>query len=167
MIDFRNFREQVVLLALGQAAGDDDCTDAPLFLERQHLANDAKRFLARGLDEAARVDHNDVGAVGIRHQRVAILCQPAEHALGIDEVFGTAEADEGIGSLRSIHRRSGFGCQGKLNDRQREWTPMVRKGMETIPPTRKVILAVFEERRQVRLGMGHWSLVIRHSPAGE
>ena len=99
VIDVGHFLEQVVLLALGQAAGHDDGADAALLLEVEHLADDAERFLAGRLDEAAGVDDHDVGAVGVGRQGVAVLGQLAEHALGIDEVFRTAEADEGKRSL--------------------------------------------------------------------
>jgi hypothetical protein len=50
--------------------------------------------LPRGLDEAAGVDDDDIGAVGFGDERVAVLRELAEHAFGIDEIFRTAEADE-------------------------------------------------------------------------
>ena len=89
--------QQLVLLALGQAAGDDDGPDPALLLEVEHLADDAERLLPGRLDEAAGVDDDDVGPVGVGDERVAVLGELAEHALGIDEVLRTAEADEGEG----------------------------------------------------------------------
>ncbi len=97
VIDAGHFLQQVVLLALGQAAGDDDRADSALILEGEHLADDGERFLPGRLDEAARVDDDDVGPVGVGDERVAVLAQLAEHALGIDQVLRTAEADEGEG----------------------------------------------------------------------
>src|SRR5262249_55443521 len=46
------------------------------------------------LDEAAGVDDHDVGTVGVRGERIAVLGQPSQHTFGIDEVLGTAETDE-------------------------------------------------------------------------
>src|ERR1019366_7424385 len=94
VIDTGDFEQQVVFLAFRQTAGDDDGADAALVLQSEHLADDAERFLARGFDEAASVDDDDIGAVRIGDQRVAVLSKFAEHALGIDQVFRATKADE-------------------------------------------------------------------------
>ena len=57
--------EQAFLLALGEAAGHHDGADAALALEVEHLADDAEGLLAGRLDEAAGVDDDHVGAVGV------------------------------------------------------------------------------------------------------
>ena len=86
-------------LPLGQAAGDDDGADLALLLQVEHLADDAERLLPGRLDEAAGVDDDDVGPVGVGDEGVAVLGQLAEHALGIDGVLRAAEGDESVGAL--------------------------------------------------------------------
>src|SRR5439155_24932884 len=89
-----------------EAAGDNDGADAALLLQREHLADDGERFLPGRLDEATGVDDNDVGAVRVGRQRVAVLGQLAEHALGVDQVLGTAKANKRVGSWgRVTHAR--------------------------------------------------------------
>ena len=87
-------------LPLGQAAGDDDGADAALLLEVEHLADDAERLLPGRLDEAAGVDDDDVGPVGVGREGVAVLGQLAEHPLGIDGVLRAAEGNEGVSAFR-------------------------------------------------------------------
>ena len=115
VIDLGNLLEEVLLLAFGQAAGHDHRPHAPLLLERQHLANDAERFLPGRLDETAGVDNNHVGAVRVGSKCVPVLGQPAEHALRIDQVLGAAQADEGIGALNGAELLFAPWRQGKLN----------------------------------------------------
>ncbi len=114
VIDAGHFGEEVVLLAFGETAGDDDGTDAALLFQCQHLADDAERFLPSRFDEAAGVDDDDVGAVGVRREHEAVLGELAEHALGIDEVLRAAEADEGVGA-RIRHRVSSHSGPIDLN----------------------------------------------------
>ena len=104
MIDARHFFQQLVLLALGEASGHDHGPDTPLGLEVQHFADDRQRFLAGRLDEATGVDHDHVSAVGVGDQRVAVLGEFAEHPLGVHQVLGTAETDEGEGSCCHSHK---------------------------------------------------------------
>ncbi len=63
----------------------------PCLLQLEHLADDGERFLPGRLDEAAGVDDDDIGPVGVRSQGVAVLGQLAEHALGIDQVLWAAK----------------------------------------------------------------------------
>src|SRR5262249_38162927 len=99
VIDAGHFLQQRLALALGKAAGDDNGADAALLLEREHLADDGKGLLPRRLDEAAGVDDDHIGAVGVGGQRVAILGQLAEHALGVNEVLGATQTDERVAAL--------------------------------------------------------------------
>ena len=132
VIDAGHFLQQLVLLAFGQAAGHDDGADPALLLEGQHLANDGERFLPGRLDEAAGVDDDHVGAVGVRRQGVAVLGQFAEHALGIDQVLGTAEADEGEIALGGVMRGGGFLVEGLFEDE--------------LPPTTRPVGAIRTQR---------------------
>ncbi len=99
LIDAGNFLQKGIFFPLRQTAGHHHGANPPLFLEFQHLADDAQRFLAGGFDEAAGIDHNDISAIGIGHQHKAFRRQLAQHAFRVDQVFGAAEGDEGEGSI--------------------------------------------------------------------
>jgi hypothetical protein len=72
------------LLLHPKAPGDDH-----LAVLRERLANRAERFLDRGVDEAAGVDDDEVGAcVGLRGF-VALGTQLRQDALGINERLRT------------------------------------------------------------------------------
>ena len=79
--------DQILLGA--QAARDDD---AAVLGER--LADGVERFLDGGVDEAAGVDDNQVGAGVVGRGDVALGAQLREDALGVDERFRTAQAYE-------------------------------------------------------------------------
>ena len=64
VIDLGHFLQQVVLLSFGQATGHDDGPDAALSLRSSISRMTRQRFLPGRLDEAAGVDHDDVGTVG-------------------------------------------------------------------------------------------------------
>jgi len=72
-----------------EAAGDDD-----LAVLGQRLADRIQRFLLRGVDEAAGIDDDEVGAAVRLRGLVAFGAQLGEDALGIDERLRTAERDE-------------------------------------------------------------------------
>ena len=72
-----------------EAAGDDH---APVLLER--LADRVERLIDRRVDEAAGVDHHEIGRLVGRGDLVAFRAQLREDALGIDQRLRAAEADE-------------------------------------------------------------------------
>ncbi len=94
LIDLGHFIEQLGLFPFRQAAGHDDAADLALLFEAQHFADDGQRLLPGRLDKAAGVDDDHVGPLGLGDERVAGLGQGAQHSLGVNEVLGTAEADE-------------------------------------------------------------------------
>jgi hypothetical protein len=63
-------------LLRAEAAGDDD-----LAVLRQRLADRVERFLDRGIDEAARVDDDEVGVVVRRGRDIALRTQLRKDAL--------------------------------------------------------------------------------------
>ena len=80
------------------AAGDDD-----LAVLGQRLADGVERFRLRAVEEAAGVDDDEVGALVLARQLVALGAQPRDDALGIDQRLRAAERNE-------AHRgRGGFG----------------------------------------------------------
>src|SRR5262249_9953242 len=106
--------------AFGETAGDDDGADAALLFQLEHLADDAERFLPRWLDEAAGVDYDDVGAVGIGHERIAVLRELAQHALRIDKVLRTAKTNKRVSAFGMGHAAEYLGGSGANNNGQCE-----------------------------------------------
>ncbi len=106
LVDLGHLVQEHLALAFGQAAGDDHPLDLPEPLAVEHLADHPERLLPRGVDESAGVDDDQVGPLRVRHQGVPVLRQQPEHPLGVDEVLGAAEADEGEGAFEvgRVHR---------------------------------------------------------------
>ena len=74
---------------------------------RERLADGAERFLDRGVDEAAGIDDDEVGARVSGRSRVALGAKLREDALGIDQRFRTTEGDEtDFGVLTAFQGRS-------------------------------------------------------------
>ena len=72
-----------------EAAGDDDAA-----VLGQRVADRLQRLVAGRIEEAAGVDDDQVGAVMLARDLVALGAQPRDDALGIDERLRAAEADE-------------------------------------------------------------------------
>ena len=68
-----------------QATGNDN-----LAVLRERFADRAERFFDRGVDEAAGVDDDEVGAGVVGRGGVALGPQLGEDAFGIDERLGAA-----------------------------------------------------------------------------
>jgi hypothetical protein len=94
LVDSRSIDQQLIPFTLCQATGDNYRPHFALLLELDHLADDAQRFLAGRLDKPASIDDDDIRALGFGRKHVAVLGEFAEHALGIDKVFGAAKAHE-------------------------------------------------------------------------
>ena len=93
-VDFGDQLAQLVAIALGQAAGDDEAAAGAGLLVLGELQDRVDRFLLRLVDEGAGVDDQHVGFVRPRRQLVAGFLGEAQHHLGVDEVFRAAERDE-------------------------------------------------------------------------
>jgi len=85
-----------VAVAFDEAAGDDDaaCFAAVLLLVLDHLEDGVDGLLLGGVDEAAGVDDEDFGVLGVGSELAACMVEQAHHDLGVDEVLGAAEGDE-------------------------------------------------------------------------
>ena len=88
------FLADIAAIALHQAAGDDQLLGAADFLVLGHFEDGVDRLLLGGIDEAAGVDDEHVGLIGMRRELVAFGDELAHHDFTIDEVFGTAQTDE-------------------------------------------------------------------------
>ena len=84
-------------MALDEAAGDDDAFALASGFLLDGLVDFAEGFILGGFEEAAGVDDDGIGLIGVGGDGQAILGEEAEHALGVHEVFRAAEADEGDG----------------------------------------------------------------------
>ena len=81
-----------------EAAGDDH-----LAVARQRLADRIERFVHRVVDEAAGVDHDEVGVLVGADDVIALRAQAREDAFGIHQRLGAAEGDEADAG-RGCHR---------------------------------------------------------------
>ena len=93
-VDLADFVEQFFAEALWQAAGDDDLLHLSFLFLFDGAAYSFECFCFGGSDEAASVNNDDVGVVGIFSNDEAGLCDLRQHPLAIDDIFGTAESDE-------------------------------------------------------------------------
>ena len=94
---------QLVAIALGQAAGDDQPLAGAVLLVLRHLEDGVDRLLLGRVDERAGVDDEHVGVGGVLRQLVARLLREPEHHLGVDEILRTAE-----GNQTDLHETSGL-----------------------------------------------------------
>ena len=92
-VDLGDLAAQLLVVALGEAAGDHQTPRAARLLLARHLEDRVDRFLLGPVDERARVDDDDVRLFRVRHQPVPALRQVPEHHLAVDEVLGAPQAD--------------------------------------------------------------------------
>ena len=73
-------------IALGaETAGDDHAA-----VLRQRFADGVQRLLYRRIDEAAGIDHDQIGALVGARNGIAFGAQPGQYLFGIDRGLGTA-----------------------------------------------------------------------------
>ena len=100
-VDLGDLLHDLLLVALGQAAGDDDLQVRVLLLVLAGHQNVLDGFGLGGLDKAAGVDDDDVCFGRVRHGGVAVLDEGVAENVGVHLVFGAAEGDD-----RNLHRTS-------------------------------------------------------------
>ena len=83
------------------AAGDDDLA---VFLER--AANGRKRFRLGAVEETAGVDDDEVGALVLARELIALRAQARDDTLAVDERLRAAEGD------KAYFRRGRIGFSG-------------------------------------------------------
>jgi len=96
------------VLGLGaHAAGDDD-----LAVLVQRLPDGIERLRLGGIEKTAGVDDDQIRALVLARQLIALGAQPRDDAFGIDQRLGAAERDEAhLGRGRAVGIRGGF-CGG-------------------------------------------------------
>jgi hypothetical protein len=95
-IDLRQRLDQLLPVALGETTGDDQVRAgaAARLLPGGHAEDLRDRLLPGGKDEGAGVDHDDRSLFRAVRQEIAGFGEDARHDLGIDQILGTAEADD-------------------------------------------------------------------------
>ena len=88
-----HFAVEVVDVALGEAAGDEQLFEPARLLVLRHLENGLDGFLLGRLDEAAGVDEDDLRLGGVGDDLVARLFERSEDHFAVHAVLGAAERD--------------------------------------------------------------------------
>jgi AcrR family transcriptional regulator len=93
-IDFRERFSQLVLVTLDHAADANYRLTSTVRLVARCFDHRIDRFLLRRVDEAARIDDDDVRFIEVAGIFAAVLGELREIALGVDCVLVAAECDE-------------------------------------------------------------------------
>jgi hypothetical protein len=93
-IDLRHLVSQILLIALYETPHTDDRLDLPSLLERGGLEQRVDRLLLGSVDEAARVDEDDVGRLDVLDDRRTVTHQVSNESLRIDGGLVTAQGDD-------------------------------------------------------------------------
>ncbi len=96
-VNARGVGQQLGLVPLHQAAGDDDALHMAGVFQVNGAVDLGQALGLAGFQEAAGVNDDGVGGFLIRRNGDAVRRQQAEHALAVNEVFRAAKADEGDG----------------------------------------------------------------------
>ena len=115
---------ELLAVALGQAADRDDGPGAAGLLEVGGGEQGVDGVLLGGLDEAAGVDHDGVGVLGVVDEAEAAGLEPTGELLGVDLVAGAAEG----------HQRDGVrgsGARGCSSHVAAEYAGRARHGANT------------------------------------
>ena len=93
-VDLGDLLAQLLVVALGQAARDDQAPRAPRLLLARHLQDGVDRLLLGAIDERAGVHDDHVRVLRVRDQGMAARLQAPEHHLAVDQVLRTAQAHQ-------------------------------------------------------------------------
>ena len=94
-IDLGDFLNDLLLVALSQAAGHNDLEVRIFLLVLAGHQDILDSFGLGGLDEAAGVDDDNVSLGGVSHGGVAVLDEGVAEYVGVDLVLRAAEGDNG------------------------------------------------------------------------
>ena len=86
-VDFREPRGKPAPQGADQTAADRDRPDLPAALERQERLERFERLVARALNEPAGVENDQVGVFRLGRELPALLNEPAEDRLTVDQVL--------------------------------------------------------------------------------
>ena len=86
--------KDLLLVALAQAAGDQDLAHQTGLLQPGGLQNVVDGFRSRRIDEAAGVDDHHIGVHQLGFHTVARLLDPIHHPLAVHLVLGAAQGNK-------------------------------------------------------------------------
>ena len=90
-VHLRQFLRQLLLIALGQAAGHQDLTHKALFFQVCHRQNGVDGLLLGAVNKAAGVDDHHVRAGLFVLQGDTRITAQGHHLLGIHQILGAAQ----------------------------------------------------------------------------
>ena len=94
-VHLRQLVQNVLLVPLGHAAGDQDLLYLASPLQLRHLQNVVDGLLAGGLQEAAGVHHHHVGPLRLGLDGMAGGLDRGHHLLAVHLILGAAQGDKG------------------------------------------------------------------------
>ena len=90
----RQFLQDILLISLGQASGNQDLAHQTLCLQRSRLQNILYGLTLRGINKTTGVDHHNIAANNIRLDSVAGFLHAVHHPLAIYLIFCTAKRNK-------------------------------------------------------------------------
>ena len=93
-VHFRQIVQDVLLIPLSHAAGDQNLLDLARLFQLGHFQNVVDGLLTGGGQEAAGVHHHDVRALGGSLDVVSGGLNGRHHLFAVHLVLGTAQGDE-------------------------------------------------------------------------
>ena len=82
---------QLVLIALGQAAGDQQLAQLPLLFQLGQLQDILNGLALGGVDKAAGVEHRRVRPLGLGGDLMPGASDQCHHLLGVHQILGAAQ----------------------------------------------------------------------------
>ena len=82
---------QLVLIALGQAAGDQQLAQLPLLFQLGQLQDILNGLALGGVDKAAGVEHRRVRPLGLGGDLMPSASDQCHHLLGVHQILGAAQ----------------------------------------------------------------------------
>ena len=113
----RHFLHDLHLIALGKTSGHKDLPDSIFLFELAHRQNVVDGFRLCVFNKAAGVDDHQIRAVRVGQNLIARHAQQKQHLLGVDLIFGAAEADHANCLAHSISSQVSMGSQSASNRR--------------------------------------------------
>ncbi len=106
-VHFRYLFYNLLAVSLRQAAGDDQRLQAPLLLIFRHLQDRLYALFFCIMDEAARVDHNDIGGLFLIHDLESLPIEKAQHHFRVHKILIAPKGDE---QYLRLQERQTRGC---------------------------------------------------------
>ena len=93
-VDFRHLALDLIAIALDQASRHDQLFCPADLLVLGHFEDGVDRFFFGRIDEAAGVDDEHVGLIGMWRELVPAGHKLPHHDFAVNQILGTAQADK-------------------------------------------------------------------------